>query len=126
MSANEIMNKFAEKLVRNYEAFLRRWYEQPVKELISEAQEIAATKLILKYLLGTASVEDMAYLLRFDNPLEVVRDKWIEENGAEMVHDEGIRHALWSITDTGDAEQDYVLDPDNAPPEKELGVQMLL
>lgn len=126
MPANEIINRFAEKLVRNYVAFLCQLQEKPVPELISEAQEIAVTKLILKYLLGTASVEDMAYLLRFDNPLEVVRDKWIEENGAEKVHDEEIRHALWSITDTGDAEQDYALDPEYAPPEQELGVQMLL
>jgi hypothetical protein len=52
----------------------------------------------------------------------VVRDKWIEENGLEMVHDEDMRHALWTIADTRDTEQDYELDEAYVSPEQ--GVRM--
>ncbi|MPM49718.1 hypothetical protein SDC9_96449 [bioreactor metagenome] len=67
-----------------------------------------------------ASSDQMEYLLRFSNPLEVVRDKWIEETGSEMVHDDEMSHALWSITDKQDAEQNYELDEAFLPPEQEV------
>ncbi len=43
------------------------------------------------------------------NPLEVVRDKWIEEFFEPDISAE-MGHALWSITDKQDAEHDYALD----------------
>ena len=52
----------------------------------------------------------------------MVRDKWIEENGSEMVHDNDMTHALWSIADKQDAEQDYELDENYISPEQ--GVRM--
>ena len=122
MNSTEIKQAFEEKLGRNYAQFVISWLAMQPTELIEKAEEIAATKLMVELLPETANAEDMEYLLRFTNPLKVVRDKWIEENGSEMVHDDDMTHALWSITDKQDAEQEYELDKDFLPPEQ--GVQM--
>lgn len=122
MNPTEVKRAFEEKLGRNYAQFVMSWLTMQSTELIEKAEEIVATKLMVELLPETASTEDMEYLLRFTNPLEVVRDKWIEENGSEMVHDDDMTHALWSITDKQDAEQEYELDKDFLPPEQ--GVQM--
>ncbi len=125
MTQEEIKLKFEEKLGKNYGQFLCQWLVLEPTSLIKKAEEIAATNLMLELLPETATPEEMEYLLRFENPLEVVRDKWIEENGSEMVHGEDLTHALWSIVDKDDAEQEYALDPEYAPPDQEQGVQML-
>ena len=122
MNSTEIKQAFEEKLGRHYAQFVMEWLALQPTELIEKAEEIAATKLMVELLPETANTEQLEYLLRFTNPLEVVRDKWIEENGSEMVHDDELSHALWSIADKQDAEQEYELDEAFLPPEQ--GVQM--
>ena len=120
MNPMEIKHAFEEKLGKNYVRFVTEWLALQPTELIEKAEEIAATKLMAELLPEAASTDQMEYLLRFSNPLEVVRDKWIEENGSEMVHGDELDHALWSITDKQDAEQDYALDEAFLPPEQEV------
>ncbi len=121
MKRNEIERELSEKLEANYISFLREWTRLEPFQLIEKAEEIAATKLVYEELKGGGySAEHLEYLLRFKNPLEVVRDKWLEENGSGMVHDDELIHALWSIADTQDAEQDYELDEAFRPPEQEV------
>ena len=123
MEKLEIRQKLREKLDANYNIFVQEWRKLEAPTLIEKAEEIAATKLVYEELKnGGYDQEHLAYLLRFKNPLEVVRDKWSEENGSEMVYDEDMRHALWSIADTRDAEQDYELDEAYLSPEQ--GVRM--
>jgi hypothetical protein len=123
MKQKEIKAELTEKLEANYITFIREWLKLEPLQLIEKAEEIAATKLVYEELKkGGYDQEHLAYLLRFKNPLEVVRDKWSEENGSEMVCDEDMRHALWSIADTRDAEQDYELDEAYLSPEQ--GVRM--
>jgi hypothetical protein len=121
MKRNETERELSEKLEANYISFMREWMRLEPIQLIEKAEEIAATKLVYEELKGGGySTDHLEYLLRFKNPLEVVRDKWIEENGSDMVHDDELSHALWSIADTQDAEQDYELDEDFRPPEQEV------
>lgn len=120
MNHTEIKQAFEEKLGKNYAHFVIEWLTLQPTELIEKTEEIAATKLMAELLPEAASTDQMEYLLRFSNPLEVVRDKWIEENGSEMVHDDEMSHALWSITDKQDAEQDYELDEAFLPPGQEV------
>ncbi|OLN27587.1 MULTISPECIES: DUF3848 domain-containing protein [Desulfosporosinus] len=113
MDHKDIKAELWEKLEANYISLMRKWLKLKPLQLIEQAEEIAATKLVYSELKdGGYSMDYLEYLLRFKNPLEVVRDKWIEENGSEMVHDDDITHALWSIADKQDAEQDY--EPDEA------------
>lgn len=115
--------ELSEKLESNYIFFMREWMKLEPIQLIEKAEEIAATKLVYNELKnGGYSADSLEYLLRFKSPLEVVRDKWIEENGSEMVHDDDMTHVLWSIADKRDAEQDYELDGACLSPEQ--GVRM--
>lgn len=121
MQRKEIEKELSEKLEANYISFMREWLKLEPLQLIEKAEEIAATKLVYEELKnGGYDAGHLEYLLRFKNPLEVVRDKWIEENGPEMVHDEDMDHALWSIADMRDAEQDYELDEAFLPPGQEV------
>jgi len=121
MPHKEIEKELSEKLEANYISFMREWLKLEPLQFIEKAEEIAATKLVYEELKnGGYDTEHLEYLLRFKNPLEVVRDKWIEENGSEMVHDDDMTHALWSIADTRDAEQDYELDEAFLPPGQEV------
>lgn len=121
MKHKEIEKELLEKLEANYISFMREWMQLEPLQLIESAEEIAATKLVYEELKNGGYDEDhLEYLLRFKNPLEVVRDKWIEENGSDMVHDDDLSHALWSIADTQDAEQDYELSDTFLSPGQEV------
>jgi hypothetical protein len=110
MDKKVITMELSEKLEANYISFMKEWLKLEPMQLIEKAEEIAATKLVYQELKnGGYDAEHLEYLLRFKNPLEVARDKWNEENGSDMVHDEDMSHALWSIADKQDAEQDYEL-----------------
>jgi len=123
MEKKDIEKELSEKLEANYISFMKEWVKLEPLQLIEKGEEIVATKLVFEELKdGGYDMKHLEYLLRFKNPLEVVRDKWIEENGSEMVHDEDMDHALWSIADKQDAEQDYELDEAYLPPEQ--GVRM--
>lgn len=123
MEKKEIEKELSEKLEASYITLMREWLKLEPLQLIEKAEEIAATKLVYEELKdGGYDPEHLEYLLRFKNPLEVVCDKWIEENSSEMVHDEDMDHALWSIADKQGADQDYELDEACLPPEQ--GVRM--
>ena len=88
----------------------REWLTLRPSELIERAEEIASVQWMAKELPFSVSEEDAAYLLRFKDPLRVVSDSWIAENGSDTVIDEELRHVLWSITDQQDMESVYELE----------------
>lgn len=113
MKKKDIEKELSEKLEANYISFMKEWLKLEPLQLIEKAEEIAATKLVYEELKdGGYDVEHLEYLLRFKNPLEVVRDKWMEENGSEMVHDEDMGHVLWSIADKQNYELAAGVEPD--------------
>lgn len=122
MEKQEIRQKLQEKLDANYNAFVQEWRKLDAPTLIEKAEEIAATKLAYSELRdGGYNVDDLEYLLHFQNPLEVVRDQWISEQ--TYAPDDEMDRALWTIADRGEAEQDYDLDEDFRPPEQQ-GVKL--
>ena len=104
------------RLERNYSDFIAEWQALSPSELIKKAEEISATQLVKKNLLNSVTEENAAWLLRFENPLEILRDKWIEENGMEIVHDEELTHAIWAVMDCQDTESLYALAKGVEPP----------
>lgn len=122
MEKQEIRQKLQEKLDANYNAFVQEWRKLDAPTLIEKAEEIAATKLVYSELRdGGYNIDDLEYLLRFQNPLEVVRDQWLDEQ--RYAPDDEMDHALWTIADRGEAEQDYDLDEAFHPPEQQ-GVKL--
>jgi hypothetical protein len=59
-------------------------------------------------------------LLRFQNPLEVVRDQWLNEQGTALDEERG--HVLCTLADTRDAE--YELGEAFRKPGQDEGVRM--
>ncbi len=104
-----------ERLRENYAGFVKEWTSMPASELIDKAEEIYAAGLVKEHLVGYVDEEQAKWFLRFQNPLEIVRDKWIEENGMATVHDEDFSHAVWMIMDCQDTESLYALAPDVDP-----------
>lgn len=119
MTKNEILEALREKLDKNNDAYHKELMQCSPSVLVGRAQEIAANSLVYNELYsGGYSIDHMEYLLRFANPLEVVRDQWLNEQNVS--HDEEMSHVLWNIADKGDAEQNYMLDEAFRPPEQEV------
>ncbi len=98
-----------DKLQENYDGFLADWSALTPEELIQKSEQIYAAKLVKARLLRYVKEDQAKWFLRFQNPLEIVRDKWIEENGMEKVHDEDLSHAVWAVMDCQDTESFYTL-----------------
>ena len=87
-----------ERLHKNYEDFLAQLQGKSVSELIAMAPEITAAKQCHEELLDACDEEDVAFLLQFDDPLEVVRGFW-ESEITGYVHSGEMGHMLWEIRD---------------------------
>ncbi len=104
-----------DRLQENYADFLAEWSALDPVELIEKSEQIYATRLVKERLLRYVDEDQAEWFLRFQNPLEIVRDKWIEENGMEMVHDEDFSHAVWSVMDCQDTGSLYAPAPGVQP-----------
>ena len=114
---NDPKKQLREKLETCYAEYHRQWMQLPAAELIQKAEEIAAVQLMAKEAPNQVSAEQAEYLLQFKNPLEVVCDSWLSENGSDVsVIDEELSHVLWRLVDTGDAEVIY--ETESPEPEK--------
>jgi len=119
MDRKEIEKKLRRKLEGNYRTYIQQLQIKPAADLIEQAAEIAAAKLVFEELCdGGYNPEYQEYLLRFQNPLEVVRDQWLNEQRTAI--DDDMEHVLWTIADTKDTEQDHELDEAFLPPEREV------
>lgn len=104
-----------DRLQENYASFVAQWSALSSSDMIEKAEKIYAAQMVKEHLMGSVDEQQAEWLLRFENPLEIVRDKWIEENGMEMVHDEDFSHALWAVMDCQDTESLYPLASDVEP-----------
>lgn len=87
------------KLSASYEQQVKRWMVSDPAQLIEAAEEIAAVRFIHNNLVEAISDENASFLLTLDDPLWDMSSKWVAENGSGMVHDEDIRHCIWSLWD---------------------------
>ena len=114
MQREQMIDAFREKLDRNWNDYVGELDGLSKGVLIGKSDEITAARFVYNELYGGGYPEDyMEYLLRFENPLEVARDQWISEQSVDF--SEELNHALWSLMDKGDAEQNYALDPEYTP-----------
>lgn len=61
-----------ERLDKNYTVFIESLQSKSVSELIAMVPEITAAQQLHEELLDACDEDDMEFLLRFDDPLEVV------------------------------------------------------
>lgn len=101
------------KVKTAWKDYTKKTLSNPVKDIFSSAEEIAATRFCYEYLTETPARlhdDDLSFLLQFQNPLEVVRDLWLSEQ--EYDPQKEIAHALWELREYGRAEQLYEIDRD--------------
>lgn len=109
--AQNTRSEFLEKINRCFLEYREGWMQLDKEELIGQAEKIAAIQQIAKKLPEQTSEEQMAYLLRFKNPLEVVTDSWLDINGSDaVIIDDDLEYILWKIEDTGDEESIYEME----------------
>ncbi len=111
MQDQNLKERFVKKIRDNYENFLRDWLTQDAEELVSDAEEIAATKILYNILPDITSSDDMEYLLQFENPLEVVRDGWLAFNSTDLSDD--LNHVLWFVSKNPSIWEDYKMDEES-------------
>ena len=103
------------RLDQNYKDFIDGLQGKTTSELIALAPEITAARQVHEELLGACDEDDMEFLLRFDNPLEVVRGYW-ESEITGYDHSGEMGHMLREIRDKELYSKDQL-----AMPEKDAG-----
>ena len=110
-TASELLEQLSEKIEQGWVAYQKSLYARTPGVLIGTADEIAATATCYSEFLCSGSDlsrRDISYLLQFENPLDVLRDRWVLDQSTEQ----GTRFLgmLESLRSEGHAEQDYPLD----------------
>ena len=108
----DVRKRFEQKINTAYEDYKVSWLHKTSAELVEDAAEIASIQRMIRELPATATEEDMAYLLRFKNPLEVVSDAWRFEVAPVTNYNDDLSHALWELKDKQGAEADYEMEPE--------------
>ena len=100
--SSELKDTLKKRLDENYAAFMESLQKKTVPELIAMAPEITAAQQLHEELLDACDEEDVAFLLRFDDPLETVRGYW-ESEITGYDHSGEMGHMLWRVQeDIGD------------------------
>ena len=94
---SDLKNALQKRLEENYAAYAAQLTKKSFADLIDAAEEIAAAKYVCEHLTEVCTDKDAALLLRFDNPLEVMRDRWLEETSVDR--SEEIGHMIWTVRD---------------------------
>lgn len=98
------------RLDEKYTAYIESLQGKTTAELIAMAPEITAAKQVHDELLDCCDEDDVDFLLRFDDPLEVVRGYW-ESEITGYSHTEEMGHALWEIRDRGMYSEEQLVKP---------------
>ncbi|CUX69825.1 hypothetical protein BN3590_03761 [Clostridium sp. C105KSO15] len=122
MDQKKLEKKLQEKMEANYRSYIQQLQNKPVSDLIGQAAEIAAVKLVYEELMEACSPDYAEYLIRFENPLELVSNYWLDEQN--VAHSEEMGHVLWNIVDKGLGEGDYAIDEAYQPPTLNEGVRL--
>ena len=120
MTRESIQRALNIKLDTAFEQYRKDMLIRDPGVIFEHAAEIAITQQVYDELYGsTHATEYLAYLLRFANPLEVVRDQWQNEQNTDASQE--FQHALWYLANKQDALHDkqYALDADYNFPELE-------
>lgn len=101
------LNELFDRLDTNLAEFRKIWETSDKTRLIDGSREITAIKDAHYYLTESHGFEqeEIDYLLLFENPLQVVADKWLERT--EDLSD--FSFALDEVFDKKDALRDYEL-----------------
>lgn len=100
MEAHDKELKVIARLKAGYEAYIEKMKNKPASELIEMAPEIAAAKFIMEEMsVEGAFTEYAPYLLQMKDPFEILKTRWLLEQGRD--HHEELDHLLWRMSESG-------------------------
>lgn len=102
MERAELHSKVEEKLTECWDAYKDKLLTLPPGQIIDKADEIAAARFCFDELTENATAYPelfLEYLLEYDNPLEVIREQWMNEQCVDLSDE--LEHAMWSLWDHG-------------------------
>ncbi len=92
----ENKKKLKERLKACYGAYIRQLRQKPAEELIEMASVIAAAKFTYEEVTAEGAFGEYAdYLLRFEDPLEVLRENWLGNEACDRHKEIGLM--LWKM-----------------------------
>ncbi len=110
MSWSEAHDELFKKVNREMDEYALLVQSMTPNEVYNRAEEISAMRFCYNQLVGNFHdypAEHMEYLLRFEQPLAVVRDRWLSEQSDAP--SEAFGHTLWGLWDKQDAEVEYTV-----------------
>ena len=112
MEREELQSKLETKMRICWNAYMDTLLTLPPIQIIGKAAEISAARFCYDELAeNTAAYPELflEHLLGFDNPLEVLREQWMNEQCVD--HSSELEHAMWSLWDRGPAPgEPYTMD----------------
>lgn len=125
-TTRELQERLSEKLEQSWQRCQADLYSRSAGVLIGKAEEIAATaSCYSEYLCSGCELSrnSILYLLQFEDPLEVLRDRQLLEQNTDS--GERFLSMLEALQSEGHAEQDYPLDEAYAQTQKnEMTMQL--
>ena len=80
----DVQLRLFEKLDKEYAAMVKKWLGLEPSLLIEQAEQIAVTKMVYDELKSgeyiDGHMDELEHLLRFENPLEALRDEYIRQD----------------------------------------------
>ena len=116
MTVGEVREALRRKIELRWSEHQAEMLRSSAAELFSRAGEIAAAQLCHEQLteyLDCYAIEDLEYLLRFEDPLAVVCDQWASRQEFDPSHE--FKEMLTELQDEQTLERDYPLDVDWTP-----------
>ena len=107
MERDELHSKLEMKLIDCWNAYVDRLLTLQPIEIIGKSTEIAAARFCYDELTENIAVYPeylLEHLLGFDDPLEIMRVQWQEEQCVDQSDE--LEHALWSLWDHGPHPED--------------------
>ena len=102
MDEKELHAKLAEKVTACWESYEKKVLKFLPIALLGMVDEIAAASFCYNELtenIGNYPADLLEHLLRFDDPLEAMREQWMSEQNVDYSDD--FEHALWSLREYG-------------------------
>ncbi len=100
-TADEVREALGRKLKDRWSEYSAEMLRRSPAEIFERADEIAAARFCCDQLMESSisyPVEYLEYLLRFEDPLSVVRDQWASAQNVD--YSDEFEHALWILCES--------------------------
>ena len=123
MNDEDIKTRLEQKFRYCYAKHKAVWLTMSPNELIEHAEKIATDKWLVDTFPDFVPGRFARFLLRFSDPLEIVRNAWLLDSGYDWVFsDEVMLNVLWKLVDRYSTEYDCELEDEQVDNDERMGM----